>query len=100
MRIEKLTVILETGPRPNRVTVDAGTGPRVVEMAASSQQIFEVEMPRGVPYKYHPDYPTNYVYSLSISSSSGFVPMFESGSNDSRFLGVMVRLIPTYAGAQ
>ena len=100
LRIEKLTVILETGPRPNRVTVDAGTGPRVVEMAASSQQIFEVAMPRGVPYKYHPDYPTNYVYSLSISSASGFVPMFESGSSDSRFLGVMVRLIPTYAGAQ
>jgi hypothetical protein len=100
LRIEKLTVILETGPRPNRVTIDAGTGPRVVEMAASSQQIFDVEMPRGVPYKYHPDYPTNYVYSLSISSASGFVPMFESGSGDGRFLGVMVRLIPTYGGAQ
>jgi hypothetical protein len=24
------------------------------------------------------------------------VPMFENGANDSRFLGVMVRLIPTY----
>ena len=69
-------------------------------MAASSQQMFEVEMPRGVPYKYHPDYPTNYVYSLSISSSTGFVPMFESGLPDSRFLGVMVRLIPTYGAAQ
>ncbi len=96
LRIERLTVILETGPQPNRITIDAGTGQRVVNMAASSQQIFEVEMPRGVPYKYHPDYPTNYVYSLSISSGSGFVPMFESGSGDSRFLGVMVRLIPTY----
>ena len=100
LRIEKLTVILETGSRPNRVTINAGTGPRVVEMAASSQQMFEVEMPRGVPYKYHPDYPTNYVYSLSISSSTGFVPMFESGLPDSRFLGVMVRLIPTYGAAQ
>ncbi len=100
LRIEKLTVILETGARPNRVTINAGTGARVVEMAASSQQVFEVEMPRGVPYKYHPDYPTNYVYSLSITSSSGFVPMFESGAPDSRFLGVMVRLIPTYGAAQ
>ena len=96
LRIEKLTVILETGSRPNRVTINAGTGPRVVEMAASAQQIFDVEMPRGVPYKYHPDYPTNYVYSVAISSSSGFVPMFASGAPDSRFLGVMVRLIPTY----
>ena len=100
LRIEKVTVILETGPRPNRVTIDAGTGRRVVDMAASSQQIFEVEMPRGVPYKYHPAYPTNYVYSFSIASSSGFVPMFENGSGDSRFLGVMVRLIPTYGGGQ
>jgi len=100
LRIEKLTVILETGPRANRVTIDAGTGRRVVEMAASSQQIVEVNMPRGVPYKYHPDFPTNYVYALSISSGSGFVPMFESGSGDSRFLGVMVRLIPTYGDSE
>ena len=97
LRIEKLTVILETGPRPNRVTIDAGTGRRVVEMAASSQQILDVEMPRGVPYKYHPDFPTNYVYMVSLSSSTGFVPMFENGAADSRFLGVMVRIIPTYA---
>jgi len=100
LRIEKLTVILETGPRPNRVTLDAGAGRRVIELAASSQQTIELEMPRGVPYKYHPDYPTNYVYSLAIGSSTGFVPMFESGGNDSRFLGVMVRLIPTYGDAR
>lgn len=100
LRIEKLTVILETGPRPNRVTLDAGAGRRVIELAASSQQTIELEMPRGVPYKYHPDYPTNYVYSLAIGSSTGFVPLFESGGNDSRFLGVMVRLIPTYGDAR
>ena len=56
----------------------------------------ELEMTHGIPYKYHPDFPTNYVYMVSISSSTGFVPMFESGASDSRFLGVMVRLIPTY----
>jgi hypothetical protein len=33
---------------------------------------------------------------LRISSETGFVPMFETGANDSRFLGVMVRIIPTY----
>jgi hypothetical protein len=94
--IEKLTVILETGPRPNRVTIDTGTQERVVDMAASSQQTIEVDMTHGIPYKYHPDFPTNYVYMVSVSSSTGFVPMFENGANDSRFLGVMVRLIPTY----
>jgi hypothetical protein len=96
LHIEKLTVILETGPKPNRVTVDTGSQERVIDMAPSSQQTFELEMTHGLPYKYHPDFPTNYVYMVSISSSSGFVPMFENGAQDSRFLGVMVRLIPTY----
>ena len=101
LRIEKLTVILETGPKPNRVTVDTGTDERVIEMAPSSQQTVELEMTHGVPYKYHPDYPTNYVYLLNISSSTGFVPMYETpGSTDSRFLGVMVRVIPTYGDSQ
>ncbi len=96
LQIEKMTVILETGPKPNRVTVDTGTEARVIDMAASSQQTFELEMTHGVPYKYHKDFPTNYVYMLNISSSTGFVPMLENGAQDSRFLGVMVRLIPTY----
>jgi hypothetical protein len=100
LRIDKLTVILQSGPKPNRVTIDTGAGERVIDMAPSSQQTFEVEMPAGVPYKYHPDFGTNYVYIVSITSSTGFVPMFENGSSDSRYLGVMVRLIPTYAGTQ
>jgi hypothetical protein len=96
LEIEKLTVILETGPKPNRVTIDSDGEERVIDMPASTQQTFDVQMPRGVPYKYHPDFPTNYVYMLRISSATGFVPMFENGAADSRFLGVMVRLIPKY----
>src|SRR5688572_14041659 len=96
LHIEKLTVTLETGPKPNRVTINTGSDERVIDMAPSSQQTLELEMTHGVPYKYHPDFPTNYVYMVSISSASGFVPMFENGAPDSRFLGVMVQLIPTY----
>jgi hypothetical protein len=96
LRIDRLTVILETGAKASRVTVETGFETRVIDMAAGSRQTFELEMPRGVPYKYHPDFPTNYVYMLRISSSTGFVPMFETGAPDHRFLGVMVRLIPTY----
>jgi len=96
LRIEKLTAILETGPKPNRVVISTGGDRRVIDMAPSSQQTVELEMPHGMPYKYDPRFPTNYVYFVTISSSSGFVPMFENGANDSRFLGVMVRLIPTY----
>jgi len=100
LRIEKLTAILETGPRPNRIVISTGGERRVIDMAAGSQQTIELAMPHGMPYKYHPDIPTNYVYMVTISSSTGFVPMFENGTADSRFLGVMVRLIPSYGAAQ
>ncbi len=100
LHIEKLTVILETGPKPNRVTLDTGGDERVVEMAPGSRQSVELEMAHGVPYKYHPDFPTNYVYMLSITSSSGFVPKFENGADDNRVLGVMVRVVPTSAEPQ
>lgn len=100
LRIERLTAILETGPKPSRVVISTGGERKVVDMAPSSQQTVDLAMPRGMPYKYDPRFPTNYVYLVSISSSSGFVPMFENGAPDSRFLGVMVRLVPTYGAAE
>ena len=100
LQISRLTAILETGPRANRVVISTGGERKVIDMAPSSQQIVELAMPHGMPYKYDPRFPTNYVYLVNISNSSGFVPMFENGANDSRFLGVMVRLIPTYGDAQ
>lgn len=98
LRIEKLTVHLETGPQANRVSVQTGADRRVIDMAPSSRESFELVMPQGVPYRPDPRYPTNYVYLVTITSGSGFVPMFEAGSPDSRFLGVMVRLVPHYEG--
>ena len=100
LRIEKLTAILESGPRPNRIVISTGGDRKIIDMAPSSQQTVELAMPHGMPYKYDPRFPTNYVYMVSISSSTGFVPMFENGAPDSRFLGVMVRLIPTYGDGQ
>ncbi len=100
LHITKLTAILESGPKPNRVVISTGGDRRIVELAPSSQQTVELAMPHGMPYKYDPRYPTNYVYFVTISSSTGFVPMFENGAPDSRFLGVMVRLIPTYGDGQ
>jgi hypothetical protein len=80
----------------NRVRVATGAETRVVDMPASSQQSFVLEMPRGVPYRPNPRFPTNYVYVLSIHSESGFIPFFQTGANDTRYLGVMVRLVPIY----
>jgi hypothetical protein len=100
LHIQKLTAILESGPRPNRVVISTGGDRKVVDMEPSSQQTVELAMPHGMPYKYDPRFPTNYIYMVTISSSTGFVPMFENGANDSRFLGVMVRLIPTYGDSE
>jgi hypothetical protein len=100
LHISKLTATFETGPKPNRVVISTGGDRRIIDMAPSSQQTVELLMPRGMPYKYDPRFPTNYIYFVTISSSTGFVPMFENGAPDSRFLGVMVRLVPTYGDAQ
>lgn len=99
LHIVKLTATLETGPKPDRVVISTGGDSKVIDMAPSSQQTVDLAMPRGMPYKYDPRFPTNYVYLVSISSSTGFVPMFETGAPDSRYLGVMVKLVPTYGEA-
>ena len=98
LRIDRLEVHLETGPKNSRTRVSTGGESRILDMAAGTRQVFSIAMPAGVPYRPDPRFPTNYVYMISISSSSGFVPMFEDGARDSRFLGVMVRIIPHYEG--
>jgi hypothetical protein len=40
--------------------------------------------------------PSNFVYTISVTSETGFIPMFENGSRDTRFLGVFVRITPRY----
>jgi hypothetical protein len=96
MRIRQVEVHLETGNEPNRVTVDAGTGAHVIEIPAHDRRSVVIQMPRGVPYHLDPQFPMNYVYGMSIESETGFIPMFWSGGRDARFLGVFVRIVPTY----
>lgn len=96
LQVPRLEVDLETGPVPNRVTIRTGAETRVVDLPASNRQKVVVEMPRGLPYRPEPMYPTNYMYSLSIESESSFIPLFVSDSRDNRVLGVFVRLVPVY----
>lgn len=96
LRMPRLEVQLETGALPNRVTIGGGTSTQVVEIPAHDRRSVTIEMPPGVPYKAYPELPTNYVYLLSIASETGFIPMFEGGGGDARFLGVFVRLVPQY----
>ncbi|MEW6319905.1 MAG: hypothetical protein AB1635_02330 [Acidobacteriota bacterium] len=94
--IKWLEVHLETGLVPNRVTIRTGAETQVVEVPAHDRRAVVVAMPPGLPYKPYPEFPTNYIYDISISAERGFVPMFEYGGRDNRFLGVYVRLVPVY----
>ena len=96
MGMPRIEVQLETGPKPNRVSIETPAGTRAVDMPAGTRQSVVVDMGPGLPYRPDPRYPTNYVYVVYISSETGFIPLFESGLRDPRFLGVMVRLIPLY----
>ena len=65
-------------------------------MPANDRRTVVVEMGPGLPYKPYPENPTNYVYAISIESEAGFIPLFETGGRDNRFLGVYVKMTPIY----
>jgi hypothetical protein len=96
LRVPRMEIALETGPKPNRVTVRTGATTQVVDVPANDRRAIVVPMGDGLPYKPYPENPTNYVYALSITSQSGFIPLFETGGRDNRFLGIFVRLTPLY----
>ncbi|MEZ5294561.1 MAG: hypothetical protein R2745_26005 [Vicinamibacterales bacterium] len=96
LRVPRLEVTLETGARANRVTIATGAATEVVEIPAHDARTVVVPMEAGLPYKPFPENPTNYVYAISIGSETGFIPLFEDGTRDSRFLGIRVRLTPLY----
>ena len=79
----------------NHIVVSAGA--RVsLDMAAGEVRVIQVDAGHGVPYK-PADFPTNYVYALSVSSKTGSVPFLNDlASSDSRYLGVAVRIVPVY----
>jgi hypothetical protein len=94
--VPRIDVQLESGPVANRVTIRSGADTQVVELPANDRRSVVVRMADGVPYRRDPWVPTNYIYMLSIESESGFIPMFQSGGRDARFLGTFVRLVPLY----
>jgi hypothetical protein len=96
LTVPRMEITLETGPRPNVVTIDTAAGRHVVEVPANDRRSVTVEMGAGLPYKPYPENPTNYVYAISIASRTGFIPLFETGGRDNRFLGIYVRMVPLY----
>jgi len=96
LRVPQMELTLETGPKPNRVTIRTAAGTAVVDVPANDRRGVVVDMGPGLPYKPYPENPTNYVYALSIESATGFIPLFETGGRDNRHLGIFVRMTPRY----
>jgi hypothetical protein len=96
LRVPRMEITLETGPKANRVRIRTAAAVQDVEIPANDRRTVVVDMGPGLPYKPYPENPTNYVYALSIASETGFIPLFETGGRDNRFLGIFVRMIPLY----
>ncbi|HUU32654.1 MAG TPA: glycosyltransferase family 87 protein [Vicinamibacterales bacterium] len=96
LRVPRMELMLETGPKPNRITIRTGAAEQVVDIPANDRRTVILPMGEGLPYKPYPGNPTNYVYAISIESATGFIPLFDTGGRDNRFLGVFVRMTPLY----
>jgi len=98
--IARLTIEVQNGADPATVTVATGAEKRVLSMKSAELVTFTLPVESGVPY-HRDENPTSYLYRLSISTTAGFVPFLDApGSNDSRFLGARVRVVPDYVDAE
>jgi hypothetical protein len=81
---------------PNVVSISSGRERHTVTLAAGIRQTLALRMPDGVPYRPR-ETPTSYIYSITITTSDGFVPFLQAPpSSDSRYLGVKVTLTPEF----
>jgi hypothetical protein len=98
--ITMLTIEVQNGAKPDRVTVSTGRESQTLTMKPEEVARVTMAVDDGVPYR-RDEQPTSYVYAVSIETTSGFVPFLEApGSKDSRFLGARVHLVPAYKDAE
>jgi hypothetical protein len=94
--VRRLSLEVINGMAPNHVVISSGLRRVVLDLAAGEVRSVDFKPGGGVPYK-PALYPTNYIYSFSVTTSAGFVPFLEeAGATDSRYLGVKVRVTPVY----
>jgi hypothetical protein len=96
LEIRRLALEITNGPKPNYVVISSGWRRFAFDLAPGEVKAVDFKPAGGVPYK-PALYPTNYIYAFSVSTRAGFVPFLEeSGSTDSRYLGVLVKVNPGY----
>lgn len=96
LALTALDVEVATGAAAASVSIDTGAERVRVTPGANSSQTVRVAMPEGFPYKAIPGQPLNRVYAISIAASEGFIPLFDEGGRDTRYLGARIRISPLY----
>ena len=79
--ITRLGVEIQNGGLPDRVTVSTGRESRTLDMKPAEVAHFDLAVRDGVPYRRDPQ-PTSYVYTVSIATTSGFVPFLAVPGKD------------------
>jgi hypothetical protein len=96
LRLKELDIEVQNGAAASRVRIVAGRTRRTLDLEPGQIETLRFRMREGVPYR--PSiYPTNYVYTVSLATTGGFVPFLEvPGASDSRVLGARIRMRPIY----
>lgn len=98
--ITALTIEVQNGADPGRVSVSTGAESRTLTMKSAEIARLTLAMPDGVPY-HRDENPTSYLYVVTFRTTAGFVPFLDApASSDSRFLGARIRLVPAYTDAE
>ncbi|HJR60993.1 MAG TPA: hypothetical protein VJ813_16400 [Vicinamibacterales bacterium] len=89
--MKRLVLTLTAGAVPTTVRAEFEGRSQPLEIPAGDSRQITFEMRRGFPYMKNEDGKPRFVWTASVSSSAGFVPLFTEGGSDTRFLGVRVR---------
>ena len=98
--ISRLGIDIQNGANPDRVTVSTGRESRTIDMKPAEVAHVEMAVDAGVPYR-RDEQATSYVYTISIRTTSGFVPfLLVPDQTDARFLGARIHIVPQYTDAE
>lgn len=89
--MKRIIFNLSAGAVDTQVWVKLEGRSQVVDLAAGETRQIIFAMGDGFPYMDKDDGKPRFVWTASVSSSAGFVPLFAVGGSDTRFLGVRVK---------
>jgi hypothetical protein len=85
----RLQLSLTAGPLPTTVDIDVEGHRARLSLAINQTGIVQLAPPQGFPFK-NVQGEVSYIWRLSITTDTGFIPPERDGPDDTRFLGVRV----------